>query len=428
MKLLRCLALWVVICLATVAFPATGQHLPVMSQHDSTCLYAMRGWVHVGSPFLSRSDYQMLRGGGTIGEEGINELAAALKDFNIAGAFYDFSYEGLHGRRRKGASGMYYRTLRAGYLSIQEGGFPREAGLLTLYGNAPYQGDTLTLGPLRFRNLQYIHFKPGVMKTQRRGEGNLYMALYAGVNLGLGNLSADVWDAQLYTAPYGEMISLGSKMRLSRSLSNDDHKGGIRGAGVGADLLIAWVGDRGTALALGITDIGFISWSDGYSYKRDTTLIWEGVIIDNIFKPGDSWGDGIQPDTLDKLFTSYGNRGRHATATPTALRVDIALPVTDFPLVLRGTLLHRPQTIMKPLMELSIDYHPSKRLILSRTHTFGGYGNYSTGFAITGRAGKNLWLYLRATDIYRIAAKDSHLNIQMQGGIMYRTQKKLPAP
>jgi len=273
MRGLRFTALWATLFLMSIAMPVAGQHLPVMSQHDSTCLYALRGWVHMGSTFLSRSDYQMLRGGGTIGEEKIKELDAALKDFNIAGAFYDFSYEGLHGRRRLRGTGEHYITWRAGYLSIQEAGFPREAGMLTLYGNAPFAGDTLNLGPLRFRHLQYLHIKPGLMKARRQGEGTIYMALFAGVNLGLRNLSADVWDARLYTAPYGEMIALGSRMRMSRSLHDDDRAGGIRGAGAGADLLLAWVGDRGAAVAVGITDIGFISWNDGYSYRRDTTLI-----------------------------------------------------------------------------------------------------------------------------------------------------------
>jgi len=151
------------------------------------------------------------------------------------------------------------------------------------------------------------------------------------------------------------------------------------------------------------------------------------VVIDNIFRPGDSWGDGIQPDTLDQLFASYGTRGRHTTATPAALRIDMALPVADFPLVIRGSLLYRPQTIMKPLLELSLDWHPTERIILSRSHAFGGYGNYTTGFGITGRAGKNLWLYMRATDIYRIAARDTHLNIQLQCGLMYRTPKSRSA-
>ncbi len=390
---------------------------PVAAQDDSTCVYSMHGWFHGGSDFLTNGHFATLQNGGYVAPATKVSLQSSLGESNLAGALYEFSWEGIHRRRTPFRDSLLSPTLRLGFKRMEEATFSEEAALLALYGNAPFEDQALALGHSHYRHLDFIHIKPGVMRAMERTNGTLFWGVNAGLNLGLRSMDVRLLEGQLYTAPFGESVAFDNRIHFQRATGSRQ----IKGVGAGVDLILAWQSHRGSVFSVALADIGFITWQRGYAYHRDTTMVWQGIVIDNIFKPGDSWGDGVGLDTLDALFFSYGDARRHTTSTPFTLRADVAIPVSDFPLVVRGTFRYRPQTRMKPLLDVSLDWRPAERLIVSRAHQFGGYGTYSTAFAIQGRVGERLWLFFRATDIYRLVASDLRANLSVQTGFLLRS-------
>jgi hypothetical protein len=418
------------ILLFSVTSRSQAQFVPIFHQSTSGCLYSIQGQLNAGSNFLSNGNLNILRNEPFIDTGQISSLVSALNPVNRAGIHYTINYKGLHGRRTlKAGKHELYLTMSIGYQRMQEMVFSREAGLLLLQGNAPFVGDTLDLGSFRFRALDYLYIKPGVMHARPWKGGVFYSGIYAGINLGMRNIYVNLTKASLYTAPLGEMLAFDSDIQFNRTGNATPSSFDITGVGAGADLVAAFVRPGGFALGVSVSDIGFIRWhKGGYAYHRDSVIVWEGVLIENLFKPGESWGDGIDPDTLDGLFYSYGAPRHHYTMTPTTFKMNLATPVADLPLTLRGALQYRSGTGMPPMATLHIDWKPTPKWILTRSHQIGGYGRHTTGAAVSRRLGHLIWIHAGVVDVYRLLGKELTTSFYGYGGITWRSANKPSAP
>jgi len=415
--------------LCMLALGSKAQYSPLLHQQDGYCTFALNSLIHTGSNTLTTKNYLLMRNGGHLDGSAIESISDRLQDRNLLGGLYDMEYTGLHQRRMvPGKDSMFY-IVRAGYHQLQEATFSRNAAMLALYGNQRFEGDTLALGPFVYNHLSWYQVKAGVMKRSRNGSNKFYAGVALGLNIGLNHMSIHVPEASLYTAPHGEWLSFHSRMSFSRSSGTGSALGGAQGVGPGIDLFFAWIREQGPSVSVSLTQLGFITWnSPGYRWQRDSVIRFEGVIIDNIFAGGDLWGDGITADTLDKLFVSYGQPARHTMAMPATFLVEYRQPIKDFPLTLRGNFMYRTESIMRPRLEVYLDWQPSPRLILTRSHTLGGYGGYGTGFGAATRIGKELWIHLSATDFYRIFAGGSEVNLFLRAGLIYRAGQNQLAP
>ncbi len=398
-----------------------AQFNPFLHQLTGTCTYALQGDIHSGSNTITNKSFLLLRNGGRIEQNAIDDMASAINDKNTAGGYYDFDYTSVHqGRIFPGKDSMFL-LMRVGYHQLIEVSFPREAGMVALYGNSLFEGDTVNITSMRFQELKYFQWKLGAMKKNERPDHIFYSGFALGINLGFRNLNVNVRRASLYTAPFGEWISLHSDMSLNRSDYDPSSPFSVQGAGPGLDIFFAWVRPKKLSVAVSLTHLGFIAWTGkGYYWKRDSTILYEGVYIENIFNPGENWENSISADTLDKLFSSYGSPSGYMSVLPANLRIDMRRELSFLPLVIRGSIQYRMETLMKPMAQVCFDWQVFKWLYFSRIHTIGGYGGYTTGFAINAKIGKELWINFGSTDLYRIISDEAKLNLCFTGGVIYR--------
>jgi hypothetical protein len=398
-----------------------AQESPLLQYQPGTSQVQVSSMIHTGSNFFTLQKYFDLRGGGHLTSGLLKEIELSLGKQNRVGGMYDYEWMGIHGNLRCLGNDSIYFVTAAGYHEFQELSFTKSAALVAMYGNLQFEGDTVDIGPFNFQMQKYHQWKAGMMKVSSRARGKFYAGFTFGISLGLQQMHINVDQARLFTAPYGEQVSLYTSMQFSRSAPEPFGAFRVQGVGPALDFFYAWVPVKGPSLSLSFTQLGFIMWNEkSYAYTRDSTLRFDGVEIENIFNTGNQLDQPLNPDTLDKLFNRVGEPSKHYTSLPLTLHIAAKQTIPGMPLTVRGSFLYRHQTLMRPRLEFAVDWQILSWLTLTRSYHIGGYAAYGTGFGAQFRLRQSWHVEVGANDLYRFFSAQEPLNIHGYLGIRYR--------
>ncbi|MFO7721713.1 MAG: DUF5723 family protein [Bacteroidales bacterium] len=412
-----------ILCLSSLPLILPAQYNALLLQSPEHAVYAAQGAIHSGSNALTNKDFFRLRQGGHLSAEEISELDDMLRNENIIGGYYSYDLLSISPwKRESNPKDTLFLVGNLGYHQYQEANIPKAAAKLALHGNLQFEGMTVQLSPLHYQMQKYYQFKVGLMKVTTGSKGKFYAGFTAGISLGLQQMNIHVEEASLYTAPFGEFLTLQSMIHFSRSAPEPFSPFGIHGTGPALDFFYAWLPrGKGPQLAVSFTQLGFIMWDkNSYSYHRDTTIRFEGVVVDNLFNMGDTWDDNLSLDTLDGLFHRVGTPHRHYTSLPLSVHFSLRQQLPGTPISLRGELTYRHQTLMLPYIELALDWKAWKKLELGRSLYFGGYNGVSGGWMVKYLPVPGWTIQLASHDLYQTASSNSKVSLQILAGVSYR--------
>lgn len=418
-----------IFCLIT-ALLITGsgysQYHNLVIQEQGECAISINALSHSGANTITNRHFFTLRQGGELSPEFVDELEQSLSDKTVIGGFNSGEILIKGQKIRCWGRDSLYLIAGVGYHQFQELGITSNAASLGLRGNHAFEGDTIEIGPLFYQSQRYHQWKLGLMKVSTGINGKFYAGFTLGISLGLQQMLIDIPRASLYTAPYGEYISLYTKMRFTRTDSPYRDPLFIQGAGPALDFFYAWVPDRGPSVSLSFTQLGFIIWNQkSYSYTRDTTFNFEGIVIDNIFNVPDTWNSNLDIDTIDGWFNRHGKPHRHYSSLPSTVHFTIMQKLPVHPLHIRGEVIYRHNTLMKPYFSASLDWKPLERLIISRSYSYGGYNGFTTGLAFQVNFVSDWWVTLGSNDLYPALSPDAKLNLHLFAGLQYRPKQRI---
>lgn len=193
---------------------------------------------------------------------------------------------------------LYLRQRYDVYLKMSQG----LTGVL-FYGNAPYENDTISINGegkfLGFRQLQYV--------ISTRAKERFVLSGSASVLQGL-RVNEGRYDGSLYTATMGEYLDLDYDFNF-QTFSSGNKIASTRSMGIafGAGLLYNSDNDRHHA-AIGLMETGwFFSGTDARYYKADSSVMFEGFKLSNVFDLNDSTFVNFGDSVAEQLSVKRGN-------------------------------------------------------------------------------------------------------------------------
>ncbi|MCB0855616.1 MAG: hypothetical protein KDD63_25510, partial [Bacteroidetes bacterium] len=194
-------------------------------------------------------------------------------NFRIKKTVWSLSYQGY--------TGGYFRTNSANTLG------------LVLYGNAAYNGQTVSDQNIRSRIMSHREFALGSAWEI----GALQIGVRAKLLMGQNANLINDFSYSLFTSENGGRINLTGDYDIFRSQSE-----GVDGMGLGIDLGLVYPINQKVTLQAAFRDLGSITW-DGVRFQNQVDVDYEGVEITNILNTNlSNPSDFFSIDTLQNLF------------------------------------------------------------------------------------------------------------------------------
>lgn len=268
--------------------------------------------------------------------------------------------------------------------------FPADLFNLTFFGNAGYAERRADLGPAAFTRVRY--------QTIGVGARHARQSHYARLDLVMGQShdAAKIRWADLYTGADGRVLRANINGEYFRSDTADAAPGAMNGFGLafsGRWQLPVARNHRGLLLELEAQDFGFCSWGRASQrLTRDTTLVFEGLTVDNILELDQALlGEDRILDTLGLRFTSQ----RYTSWLPFRLSARMRGVLSER---WKGSITVDQRNLpgYMPHVTFTAEHTLSKRTDAGLTVSMGGFGGLRIGLNATHVLGKR-WLLMVST-------------------------------
>ena len=325
--------------------------------------------------------------------------ARALTDMNRFGESIDYraTYLGTdslweHPRWRPMISAAHHSVLGVR--------FTQDAYNLTFFGNKAYEGTTADLSGCAHEQQRYQTIGFGV-EDARTGS---FLRLDA-VNGQYLNAS-DLQDASLYTAPEGVELDAavtGDYWRNDTAQSTTFGRSNGWGVAVSGKWIRSFnMRQRQSWLIVGVEDLGFIRWRDALTMTTDTTILYEGIQVDNIFDAGDlSLSDD---DLLDTLGLHY-ERAPVMRLMPFMARAAVTTRFNEF---WYGTLSvdqrYMPGYVPHASLAFARDFDP---LVASASISYGGFGGPRFGLGVFAALSEHLTIDVGTSNLVGLVSGEA---------------------
>lgn len=253
---------------------------------------------------------------------------------------------------------------------------------LLFYGNKPFEGTTVSAGPLSVNAYRLQQFGISALFSEKKHEAGL--SLVNGHSGIFGNV--DAFD--LATATQGLNLDLNASGSLTTMTSSSYV--GSNGLGFAVNFRVNDIleFDDSFKLSLTASNLGLVWWNSTDHRSLDTNISFSGIAIDDLFAfsaDSISVNDSILSNSRDTSFSMV---------LPADLRLMMTSKVTD-----QITLTYGVQYLLNanyaPRFLLAGSYQLSEILGAGLLLSYGGYGNFRIGIEADALLQDNL--YAKAT-------------------------------
>lgn len=170
------------------------------------------------------------------------------------------------------------------------------------------------------------------------------------------------------------------------------------GSGLGLDLQYQF-SQNNHILSVQALDIGFISWErPGEYYRIDSSLHYNGIIIDNLFTTDGSeftqFIDSLNQNYVKKEITNPGFR-----MLPAILHISYAYQFLDGRILLQTGVDARYSAHYFPSMYVRGIFYPHQRIMIAGSIGYGGFGTLNTGLDLGIDFGKGYTLSIHTRNL-----------------------------
>jgi len=277
--------------------------------------------------------------------------------------------------------------------------FSRDFYKLAFYGNAQFAGKTAYLSDfnlnfVRYQQLQFGFYTSKLDSVARLGvalsflKGEQYASIYAK-------------QADLYTSEDGQYINFATNMQIAQSDTAKKGLGAFNGAGASVDIFFeapfkTKIGDA--KLSVSVSDIGLIRFNKKTLYlNQDSTFHFEGFQINNIYDLQDSTFANTSQDSIINKVAPFKKQAVTYTL-PSVLTIMYHLQLSKRFALTEG-IRYVYNGNYNLLLFAKADYWLNKKMNVSATVGWGGYGNFNYGVGLYGNLGKGYMIQVGSNNI-----------------------------
>ncbi len=271
-------------------------------------------------------------------------------------------------------------SLNAHYRNLYYGNLSQDLVETILFGNKRFAGQTAVIGPSSYNNYRFTEFG-AKYHTNFKGK-NTFFTAHVGANLLLGHeyKMVDIERGNLFTETDGEEVRLDIKLEGHQSDTNSTGVFDVNGIGASFNLGFNAEIDKKHIIHFNLSDLGFISWnSESLNAVADTTINFQGFVIDNLFDLTDSIFNP-KADSLENAV--YGQtKGKHTSSLPPLLKLGYTqlLEKKGNLKAISAYTMYRFNASYTPYIEAAAHFQFNKSHNLSPSLSFGGYNRFGLG-------------------------------------------------
>lgn len=264
---------------------------------------------------------------------------------------------------------------------------------LLFYGNKQFIGDYANLGNSQINNYSFQELKLGFL-IDGVDTTNAIMGISVSYLRGHQFFRLKTNNSSLFTAPDISSIHLSTNAQFSISDTSSKKWFETNGIGLSSEFFVEtpYLSKLGKSkFIISVANLGFIKWnSNTLNYITDSTFIFKGVKIDDIFNLNDSTLNGISLDSINENSTNL-DRSKNATNLPVSFLVYHKIRVNSFFEFCNG-FRHLFNANYKPYLFAEAIFTFKNNFILGSHIGFGGYGKLNGGINITATSKKGFKL------------------------------------
>lgn len=320
-------------------------------------------------------------------------------------------------------SETWFRSGGAGWRWIAGIGFQEHIGarvendLLGLYlrGNAPYEDQTLELGPSRlfYSSHQFIG-----LGAERSGESVTF-----GFTLNLLKVSryqsVDIEEGNLYTAPFGEYIESRMNLTYETTGSKEDKLPAWSGTGVTLSTYLQWEVSEATTFYAKVKDLGMMHFGGLNTAVVDTNYRFEGAQVSNILQLDDSLFENGSLDSLEALLGLSITNESTAKLAPGYLMIGFSTSFSER-VGLNVEVKQWWKSAALPQLRLGLPLRISPRLTLEPSLRIGGWNLANSGLTVAFAPFEKLMIVLRTEQFENLLVSDNASGQSLTAGAWLR--------
>ena len=330
----------------------------------------------INSNAINNSFINRFYTGGYIDGKMKDNVNKNLHGYNRIGGYFNYNMVGFFGKD----TSKYRFAVGVKQQQLFNSGFSRDFFKLGFYGNKIYEGGTANLSNTSINFYSFQEFKVGLISTEvdtNHASMGISISYLKGQNL--QQLSTNT--TSVYTANDASQVSLTTNATFSMSDTSKTGLNAITGNGASADFFAEtpYVSKLGKSkFFLCVNNLGFIRWNkNSMNYTTDSTFIFSGIKVNNLFDIKDSVLKSIKADSIINNTTEFS---RHYVSTnlPTSFFITHKIEFSSWYSFTNGfrNVFHANY---KPYIFIENEFKFSKNVFLTFHLGYGGYGKLNAG-------------------------------------------------
>ncbi|HBS87754.1 MAG: hypothetical protein A2W91_11440 [Bacteroidetes bacterium GWF2_38_335] len=326
------------------------------------------------------------------------KTSVKLKDDNRFGSIQDLNLYYISYPDSFLGTNQYGFKVSMGYHSNMNMKFGADAFNLAFRGNSYFAGKKADLSDLNINYLVYQDLQFGLFT---RPSDDNPLTYYLGFSLIKGQTyySIATEEAWLFTEETGEYLDLRLQGLFMASDSIKPDLLEFAGTGFATHLFFNYDNIvRNFSVSLAVDNFGYINWNqNSFLVEEDTSLHWEGIIIDDILNIEDGQINGFSDDTLQKLLKQEEHSVNFRKQMPERVQLSFFKRTSKMNSIKAGLIYLHDVNLKMPLFYIR-DFYDILRaekigLQLNLDAGYGGYSGFQTSMGMTFATGskeKNL--------------------------------------
>jgi len=265
-------------------------------------------------------------------------------------------------------------------------------------GNKQFAGQTTNISQTNYNYFKYQRFNFGFINYKfsegRTAKEGVVLSIIKGEEHQAAN-----GQGQMKTEQFGRQIDLDLTYTYNSSDTTNKGIAAFNGWGLSTDLFTELYLKNGDKFYLGIEDLGFVHWNKkSIEISTDSSYLFDGVYIDNIFDINDSLIDRISKDSIFEAISNTKQKADYAIALPTAFHIVYTKELSD-KLKANVGLYYKILSSYFPLLYANAIYYANPNFAIKTQLAWGGYGKYNVGLSLAKSIKNSFQLFIGTNNI-----------------------------
>ena len=277
--------------------------------------------------------------------------------------------------------------------------FSKDFYSVGFYGNAQYAGKTANLSDFNLNLLHYQQIQIGLFSSKIDNGGRVGIA--ASFLKGQQYTSILAKKAELFTSEDGQYIDFNTSLQVAQSDTSHKGMGAFNGYGGSFDVYLeAPVKNRfwNSTIRVSVSDIGTMHFNKQSMYlSQDSLFHYQGFTVKSIYDLQSSTFAKTSQDSITKTIAPFKKQSFSVTL-PATLNLNFETEFSKHFHLTEG-IRYVFNANYKLLSYVKGNFYINKKVMLSATVGYGGYGNFNYGLSVFAKLGKGFMIYAGSNNI-----------------------------